>query len=112
MSPEPVRCERASSMTTRAGATGAVLAAALDTAGDAVLEGAGEAGAVEADAAPLDVPAIGVLDDGAAEDAASADVDVPVCLELEVHAVATIASVTSAAACMYLRDDVSTGLLK
>src|SRR5665213_1484022 len=97
-SPVPVRCERASSTTTRAGATGAVLAAALDAAGDAVLEGAGEAGAVEADAAPLDVLAIGVLDDGAAEDAARADVDVLACLELELHAVAKAASATRAAA--------------
>lgn len=106
----PIRCDRASSTTTCGDAVGAGLDAALDAAAGAVLDNAGDAGEVEADATALDVPAVGVLDDGAADGLAGADVDVLACLVLEVHAVATIASATRVATLM--RDDVSTGLLK
>jgi hypothetical protein len=107
----PVRWDRVSSTTTRAGATGGALDAALDAgleaAAEVVLEIAGDAGAVEAGAALLDVPAIGVLvADG---DATGADVDVLACFELELHALANVASATRAAS--WIRDDVSTGLL-
>ncbi|HEY5051066.1 MAG TPA: hypothetical protein VII50_09200 [Acidothermaceae bacterium] len=105
-----------SSTTARAATTGAPLAAALDAAADAALEGAGDAGAVEANAAPLDVRAVDVLavrgDEGAADDATGVDVDVLACLEPELHAVAKVASATRAATRRYRRDDVGTGLLK
>ena len=104
-SPVPVRCERVSSTTTRAGATGALLEAAAEEA----LDGGDDGGAVEAEAAALDVPAVGVVD-GATDDATGADDDVLACVELEVHAVAKVASATRTAARM--RDDVSTALLK
>jgi hypothetical protein len=94
--PAPTRWDPVSSTTTRADATAAVLGAALDEAGDVALEIAGDAGGLEAGAALLAVPAIGVLvADG---EATGADVDVLACLELEVHAVANAASATSAAA--------------
>lgn len=93
----------------RAGAAGAAVEAVLEAGTDVALEIAGDAGGVEAGAALLDVPAIGVfVADG---DTAGADVDVLACLELELQAVAKVASARSAAARTYLRDDVSTGLL-
>jgi len=91
---------------TRGVETGAV----LEAAAGAVLDGAGDAGEVEADATALDVPAVDVLDDTAADDATGADVDGLACLVLDVHAVATVASATKVASLM--RDDVSTGLLR
>jgi len=94
---------------TRGVETGGALAAALDAIADAALDGAVDVGAVEADATPLDVPAVGVVDEGAAEDATGVDVDVLACLEFEVHAAAKVASATSVTAC--IRDGVSTGLL-
>lgn len=89
------------------GPTGAAADAALDETVGGAREIAGAAGRVVADAALLDVPAVG-LD----EDAAGADVNVLACLELELHAVANTASPTRAVARKQLRDDVSTGLLK
>jgi len=82
----------------------------LEAAAGAVLDSAGDAGEVEADATALDVPPDDVLDDVAADDATGADVVVLACLVLEVHAVATIANATRVASLM--RDGVSTGLLK
>jgi hypothetical protein len=95
-SPAPIRCERVSSTTTRAGAVGAV----LDAAGEAGLDGGGDAGAVEAGAELVDVPAgggDGGGDDGAAEDT-GAEVDVLACLGLELHAAANAMSATRDAA--------------
>lgn len=109
MSPLPRRCERVSSTTTRGDAAGAGLDAALDAEAGAVLDSAGDVGGVEADATALDVRAVDVLDDTAADDATGADVDVLACFVLEVHAVATVASATRVVTLM--RDDVSTGLL-
>ena len=88
-----------SSTTTRGGAAGAELAAALEAAGDAGDEaGAVEAAAVEtaaleAGAALVGVPTVDALDDGAA----GADVGALVCLALELQAVATVANATTAA---------------
>jgi hypothetical protein len=102
-----------SSTATRAGTAGAAGAelAALDAAGDS----SGEEGAVEAGAAPVDVPAVDVLvvgDEGAADDATGVAVGGLACLEPDPpHAVANAASATRAAARRYVRGDVSTGLL-
>jgi hypothetical protein len=89
------RCERASSTTTRG-----------DTTADAA--------AVEADTALRDVPASAVLAgvEATADDGTDADVEVLACLDPELHAVATIANATRAAAREYAWDAVSTGLLE
>jgi hypothetical protein len=102
----PVRCEWVSPTATCAVETGAKLDAALDAA-----KGTGDGGAVDAGAAALDVPAIGVLDDGAAEDTTGVDVDVLACLEPEVQAVARVATTTRTPARKYVRYDICTGLL-
>ncbi|HWF42479.1 MAG TPA: hypothetical protein VN683_10380 [Acidothermaceae bacterium] len=108
-SPAPVRCERANSTTTRAGAAGAAVDAALEAGTDVALEIAGDAGGVEAGGAPLDVPVVGVL--VAAGETTGADVGALVCLDPELHAAANAATATSAVVRRYLLDDVSTGLL-
>jgi hypothetical protein len=105
MSPVPVRCERVSSITTRAGAAGAVLPAALDEAAGGALDIAVDAGGVEAGGSLLDVPAIGVL--VAEGETTGTDVGALACLEFELHAAANAATATSAVVRRYLLDDVS-----
>jgi len=70
-----------------------VLDAALDEGAGGALEIAGDAAGVDAGAALLDVPAVGVL----VGETTGVDVDVLACLELELHAVANATSATSAA---------------
>jgi hypothetical protein len=88
-----------SSTTTRDGATGVALDAALDATVVAALGGCDEMGAIEADAALVGVPAVDAVggDEGAADDATGGDVDVLACFEPELQAVATVASATRAA---------------
>ena len=94
-SPAPVRCERASSTTTRAGPAGALLDAALDEAAGGALEIAVDPGGVDADAAPLDVPAGVVVTAG---ETTGADDGALACLEPELQAAANVISATSGAA--------------
>ncbi|HEY0870000.1 MAG TPA: hypothetical protein VGD55_06360 [Acidothermaceae bacterium] len=84
-----------SSTTTRCGAAGAVLAAALEAATAGALEIAVDAGGVDADAAPLDVPAGVVVTAG---ETTGADDGALACLEPELQAAANVISATSGAA--------------
>ena len=73
---------------------------ALDTAADAGLESAVATGALDAGAALLAVPAVGVfVADG---ETTGANVDVLACLELDVHAVPNAAS-SDERRCSYVR---------
>lgn len=89
------------------GVEDAALDGAVDGGAETGVDGCVDGGTLEAGAALLDVPAVGVLDE--ADDEIGLAVDVLACLGLELHAAAKVAAATRAAA--RVMDDVSTGLL-